>query len=334
MNILLTGAGFSHNFGAPLAEGMWAKIYNHPVIKAAPWIRHEFGSGFDYEAVYTKVTRDRSFSDSDRSALTVAISEVFNGIDVTMVAHVGRHADTGVNRRGMDDLIARFVKPDGGLFFTLNHDLYIERIYAKGSNLPVTLPGIENGGQLDESRWGAPLKEQDLGRVPQADSCAAHVECDLASSPLAYIKLHGSHNWIDDSVERRMVIGTSKAEDIDEEPILKAYHCLFETALNAGDARLLVIGYGFRDEHINRVIAEACQDSGLLLHVVSTVKPQWLKKRVRGKMSAIWRGVDGYYQYRLDQLFPKRPGVVEPQDPTPAALELYQGFFGIKAPKC
>ena len=29
-NILLTGAGFTANFGAPLAKEMWSKILNNP----------------------------------------------------------------------------------------------------------------------------------------------------------------------------------------------------------------------------------------------------------------------------------------------------------------
>ena len=60
----------------------------------------------------------------------------------------------------------------------------------------------------------------------------------------------------------------------------------------------------------------------------------WLKKKVMGTMADIWQALDGYYQYRLDQLFPKRPGVVGAQDATPEALELYQGFFGVDAPRC
>lgn len=53
-NILLLGAGFSKNFGAPLANEMWYLIFNHKKIQAQPRIR-EMLNNFDYELIYDAV---------------------------------------------------------------------------------------------------------------------------------------------------------------------------------------------------------------------------------------------------------------------------------------
>ena len=82
MYALFTGAGFSHNFGAPLADGMWAKLYNHPALRALPMIRQELRDSFDYEAVYTKVIEDDSFSESDGTGFSDAIfHKITSGAD-------------------------------------------------------------------------------------------------------------------------------------------------------------------------------------------------------------------------------------------------------------
>ena len=38
-HVLLTGAGFTKNFGTPLASEMWAEIFNHKKIQAHPKIK-------------------------------------------------------------------------------------------------------------------------------------------------------------------------------------------------------------------------------------------------------------------------------------------------------
>ena len=61
MKVLLTGAGFSHNFCGPLADGMWAKLYNHPEVAEIPRIREALRGDFDYEAVFTAIANNSAF---------------------------------------------------------------------------------------------------------------------------------------------------------------------------------------------------------------------------------------------------------------------------------
>ena len=37
--ILLTGAGFTKNFGGFLANEMWSKIHNHPMVQSKPKLK-------------------------------------------------------------------------------------------------------------------------------------------------------------------------------------------------------------------------------------------------------------------------------------------------------
>jgi hypothetical protein len=42
-------------------------------------------------------------------------------------------------------------------------------------------------------------------------------------------------------------------------PLLSCYSDIFKAVLYAGDVRLMIVGYGFGDKHINAVIAEAVE---------------------------------------------------------------------------
>jgi hypothetical protein len=63
-------------------------------------------------------------------------------------------------------------------------------------------------------------------------------------------------------------MGGRKEKEIEFHPILNWYMEQFERVLCGGGARLVVIGYGFRDEHINRIIIRAVRDCGLRIFVV------------------------------------------------------------------
>lgn len=53
--ILLTGAGFTHNFGGFLANEMWALIFNSPDVQKRPSLASLLRKDFDYESVYQSV---------------------------------------------------------------------------------------------------------------------------------------------------------------------------------------------------------------------------------------------------------------------------------------
>jgi hypothetical protein len=74
-----------------------------------------------------------------------------------------------------------------------------------------------------------------------------------------------------------------------------------------------VIGYGFRDPHINDLIADAIRDHGLKLHIVSPLQPKDFKimlMSVHGtnvevipRGEELWDGLSGYYRASVIEFF-------------------------------
>jgi len=97
---------------------------------------------------------------------------------------------------------------------------------------------------------------------------------------IAYVKLHGSQGWLSHDGSDAMVIGTQKALESKANQLLRWYSSLFERVLNRPDTRLLVVGYGFGDKHINQCIVNAIS-KGLKLYVISPQSPQEFKNQFK-----------------------------------------------------
>jgi SIR2-like domain len=121
-----------------------------------------------------------------------------------------------------------------------------------------------------------------------------------------YVKLHGSYGWKAHDGSMVMVVGQGKQGKIDKEPLLRWYLSLFEDVVNEGDKNLIVIGYGFADEHINNIIANAVHDHGLRLYIISPQLPADFQQDLSGvhgtntelkhRGDEIWKGLHGYYR--------------------------------------
>ncbi len=113
---------------------------------------------------------------------------------------------------------------------------------------------------------------------PAATNANSWAQRTLAPAPPAefsidpryqpYFKLHGSSNWQEIHGAPMLIMGGNKIRDIQLSPVLSWYHEQFETRLYQGDVRLMVIGYGFRDTHINEVIMRAINERGLQMFVI------------------------------------------------------------------
>jgi hypothetical protein len=124
------------------------------------------------------------------------------------------------------------------------------------------------------------------------------------------IKLHGSCNWKSFDDSDTMVIGRGKKSKILKEPLLRCYFEIFEKVLCEGSHNLIVIGYGFRDKHINSVLAKAVK-KGLKIYILSHGSPGTFKENLlkdyednedksyedKQNREIIWEGLAGYSQY-------------------------------------
>ena len=76
-HILLTGAGFTHNFGTPLASGMWAEIFNQTKIQSSQELRKRLLKDFDYESIYTKILNSNAklITDKDKESIKSSVKK-------------------------------------------------------------------------------------------------------------------------------------------------------------------------------------------------------------------------------------------------------------------
>jgi hypothetical protein len=268
--ILLTGAGFTRNFGGLLASEMADSIYNSNYLRGFPEIKKILHNISNYEEFYEKVIIG-DYSPQQKDAVVSALSEAYERIDKA-VREWSYLSDGQVNIYGVRRLLGRFAGEANqcGFFFTLNQDLFAERQLTGDVHLEIpcvsSMPRHKN--QLGPSDY---VTLPTCSQLDQKLNDPIH-PLSTGSRTLYFVKLHGSHNWLSSWLSpngsRRMVIGPDKEGQINREPLLKWYKEIFKMVLGRGGVKLLVIGYSFRDEHINNVIADAIMNQGLELYVV------------------------------------------------------------------
>lgn len=303
-NILLLGAGFSKNFGAPLANEMWYLIFNHNEIQAQPRLKKLMLNNFNFELIYDYVLSgfiDKEgllgekdsfidFTNIEKNAIREAINNAYEFIDEIFIEYKNRYNHirgfTSVDQfiyhfppqvqdvKGPDGK-THFIFPDEKnktFIFTLNQDLFFERTYpnfgVKLSILGEKQFGLLQIGSLLENGFDEKLKPSDYCNLPDQDELD-HKRDSLLEGNYFLVKLHGSYNWIGIDGSHAMVIGSNKEEQINKEPLLKCYFEIFKKVLSQSQRYLLIIGYSFGDKHINDVIANAVKNHGLKIYILS-----------------------------------------------------------------
>jgi hypothetical protein len=147
--------------------------------------------------------------------------------------------------------------------FTLNQDLLLEYLYLSRPEVGRAVrPGFLGLQRIQEPYSQAGESWADSSWCP-----ATNQPIVIREDSQAYIKLHGSSNWYEADGSRVLILGGSKQQAIRASSILRSYFDCFESALSAADSRLMVIGYGFRDNHVNEVLERAIA-KGLRLFVI------------------------------------------------------------------
>lgn len=321
-NILLTGAGFTANFGGPLAREMWSKILNNPKIESLPEIKKILLSNFDFEEAYSEVSRSGRYTDTDKEIFQQVMIEAYSDMDETLKSYVhGGFNQYGCYWGSVSSFLALFNGNSGevGAHFTLNQDILLER--SRSGPVPLGITATKYREYWDALFAGQIATNQriTLYTQPELDDYKSKLNPHDA---FHYIKLHGSHGWLSSTGKAQMIIGKNKVEDIQREPILSWYFELFKEALNKKDTKLFVIGYSFRDQHVNDCIISAIENFGLKLYVISPEDPERLRDRLEGKIPngsysvddhnmKIWNAIHGYFPYKLADIFPKDQTVTQ-----------------------
>jgi hypothetical protein len=324
-NILFTGAGFTKNFGGLLGKEMWSKIFNDPTVQSYSRIRELLINDYDYESIYHKVLNGK-YSEDEKKIISDAILSAYRSLDDICREWIFRNdAPNPVNIYGVNKLIERFSGGANriGFFFTLNQDLFIERHFNSSNSGLIHPGGIKRIPDAHKIINKLPLKDRDFIKLP-TDSELRGNGTKLHSTTIHYVKLHGSYGWLSSSGLDRYVIGKDKEDQIAAEPLLSWYFTLFRKALSDPCRKLLIIGYGFRDAHINRVFADSIRDFGLKLYIISPSDQSKFMETMRsveyGKI--LLQGLSGYFPYTLFDMFPAD------QSDSHSWKELIKCYFG------
>lgn len=297
--VLFVGAGFAKNWGGMLAREVHKFISNYPAVQKRPAAKKLLRKETSFEVALEKV-RSGKYEHQDQAAIEEAIISAFEQMD----GHY-RKLTHPVLDASISDFIGRFcLGPVGrgtGYVFSLNQDLLLERIYGtQVDRQQFTLPGVPWPERRPDGPAGA------LPIPPETISDSVDIEAPHLTNNFNLIKLHGSINWRSSADSPPMVMGTRKTLMIGNIPLLAWYHQVFEKVLSDGDVRLLVIGYGWADEHINEAIAAAVKNHGLSVFSWNPTEPvSLLKGQTFGDI--IEKGLMGYATQNLTEVMPPTP---------------------------
>jgi hypothetical protein len=271
--LLLLGAGFSRNWNGWLADEVRGKLLARLASDAE--LHRIVSSCANFEDALTAVQQEfkRSGSPQSKAALDRMQAAVIATFRAMNESFAKRPSMEFSNDRQFS--IINFLNRFDSIF-TLNQDLLLELHYG---HLELAEPRRWNGhyfpGLNVPPGWhnatGALLRDR-------LDQVWTPGELRLENNLQPIYKLHGSVNWKEGDSDM-LVLGGNKAGTIAGTRLLKRYAEEFRRYLEMPDPRIMVIGYGFRDQHIDQMLLEAWKKSGLRMFIVGPTGRRVLNKQ-------------------------------------------------------
>jgi hypothetical protein len=167
--------------------------------------------------------------------------------------------------------------------YSLNQDGLPELHYLNG-NVQLGSSGRWNGWQLPGMRLIPDPQRHPLDKTPLPLWTPEPSAFSIADKHQPFVKLHGSHNWVTGDGEQLLVLGADKAKTIASNAVLRWYFELFERDLSE-PVKLMIIGYGFRDRHVNEALLRSARANHLKLFVIDPLDARALDQNnpTRGK---------------------------------------------------
>lgn len=246
-HILLTGAGFTRNWGGWLAKEIEGDLLQRLRGNWELHTRVHEADGFEaaLAELQTEVMQGKAGATEQYQALKRAILESFQEMNLALANR--RTLEFSNSRRfSVKGFLARF-----DAIYTLNQDLLFELLYDplledRSPRRSCYSPGIAG------FRYEGLFPDSFIGKTRRVLPLPLRI--DAIAQPI--YKLHGSVDWID-GTSGLLVMGGGKQAAIESTPILKEYFARFWRDLTAPGACLMIIGYGFRDAHINDLLGKA-----------------------------------------------------------------------------
>ena len=255
-HVALLGAGFSRNWGGWLATEVLGELLGRVIGENETYAKLRRLQNFeDTLAELQDEARTKGTDEAkERSAqFERAVIDTFSDMNEIFAQFPG----WGLSNDASDSIDAFLSRFDA--IFTLNQDLLLELHYR-----PEAAGGYAFPGMSAPANWPHLQPEEKLSAIWQP-SVEIHVDGEW--QPI--IKLHGSVNWRDPSGNHLMVMGGAKPEAIAHDPVLSKYREYFGELLNSGSTKVMVIGYGFNDSHINDSLVRAGVEHGMQMHIVN-----------------------------------------------------------------
>ncbi len=261
--ILLLGASFSRNWNGWLAGEIMGDLFGR--LADDTDLSTVLGCAGNFEDALSEIQEQYKADPSDANRARLermqgALMATFRAMNEAFARRPGLEF-SNERRYSITDFLARF-----DAIFTLNQDLLLELHYNIELHEPRRWNGHHFPGMQPPPRWhnacGPFLRDRlDMAWCPAGDF---RVEQNL--QPI--FKLHGSVNWQAGDRGELLVLGGDKARTISENRILSSYADQFRRYLEMRDTRLMVIGYGFRDQHIDELLHESWRRSEFRMFVV------------------------------------------------------------------
>lgn len=264
---LLLGAGFSRNWHGLLASEVFDHLIGAPEVVADPYLRGVLfkhrGDGFEQALVEVQMDYRRDATQYRKSleGIQAAIARIFDRMNRSY-----EQSPMGIEFQNDKRILLRTFLVEFDAIFTLNQDVLLELHYLQHVLLA-----------SDSRRWDGPQMpgmtrvrsdEQTLGQHWAAGTLVPSSTYEFHSRLQPLIKLHGSSNWRESSGGPLMIIGGEKLRAIGSSSILARYFEYFSNSLCGEPSKLCVIGYGFRDGHINNVLLEAVTRQGMKFFLI------------------------------------------------------------------
>ena len=320
--VLLTGAGFTKTFGGYLGSEMWAAILRQPELQEDDTLRRKLLDVplLKFEMFYEEVETLEHYSEEQRVHIRAALQQSYKEMDASL--RNKNKPESAPVGKFLEQFAGLVDKRSRGFIFTLNQDLFVERFFVSYKN--VRLPGIETRAEW----FNGNINDWDYAlRLPTAGQIDTFKDefWQKGLGPLMYVKLHGSHLWKSENGSNAMVIGYGKKGRLEKEPLLDWYLHIFNEVLNFGDTNLVIIGYGFGDDHINDLIGNAVKNSRLKLTVICPTVPSAFRDQVmkapapkgfrnsESLADIIWQGLCRYYPSVVSEFYHPSGSALTPQ---------------------
>lgn len=273
--ILLTGSGFSKGIAdIPLVNDIYKLLCANKALMACENIRKALAKHTNYELSYAEIQDPK-----EKELFSITIHNIFETAERAITAKwweskVGSSTDEQLHEK-LRYFIQKRLNPNHIIFFTLNHDCFIERYKVlgreqSGDDFYLFREQMHYKNNKNDSETKQLLRSTTQlnfapGHVPDF---ILHEETPIATTgSIHYIKLHGSVNWYEHINSKCMVIGTDKLGTINNSIILKEQFNYFKEQLAKPKTSLTIVGYGFQDSHINEAIKSSL-DKTLSLHII------------------------------------------------------------------